>query len=130
MTPLRRPATVASETIDDESIVIDIVSGAYYSFRGWSAWAWQALSAGLDPTEVGSIAAPRTGIEAFVTQLLEHQLLVPRGEEPPTEVAPAPDGDPELLTFERYDDLADMILLDPVHDVDRDSGWPRAAEPR
>ena len=34
-------------------------------------------------------------------------------------------GPPEYqsLCFEKYTDLADLILLDPVHDVS-DAGWP------
>jgi hypothetical protein len=29
--------------------------------------------------------------------------------------------------FEKYDDMADLILLDPVHEIDQEKGWPKKA---
>ena len=31
---------------------------------------------------------------------------------------------PGPFTVEMFEDLADLILTDPVHDVDHDAGWP------
>jgi hypothetical protein len=30
----------------------------------------------------------------------------------------------EPPTFERFDDIADILTLDPIHDVQSDAGWP------
>jgi hypothetical protein len=27
--------------------------------------------------------------------------------------------------LERYDDIANIITMDPIHDVDQSAGWPR-----
>jgi len=29
--------------------------------------------------------------------------------------------------LEKYDDIADIITMDPIHDVDPAKGWPRRA---
>jgi len=125
MTNLRASATVASETIDGESIVIDLATGAYYSFQGWTAWAWQSLCAGVDTSDVDAALVEVGGASEFVERLVAAQMLIDRGADP---VDPAPDFPPgaaESLIVERFDDMADMIMLDPVHDVDRAAGWPR-----
>ena len=34
--------------------------------------------------------------------------------------------------IERYDDIADIMMMDPIHEVDKTLGWPRTSvdEPR
>jgi hypothetical protein len=27
--------------------------------------------------------------------------------------------------LERYDDIADIIAMDPIHEVDENAGWPK-----
>jgi hypothetical protein len=127
------------ETIGGEALIMDMVRGSYYSCVGASASVWNALKGGATGTEVAEQMAA-LGVErrrvdddlaVFVAALLADELLVPRGDG----VA----GEPVLLEelgwpaeyagleLERYTDLADLILLDPVHDVSED-GWPRTAE--
>ena len=124
----RPSSTVAAETIDDEAIVIDLQSGAYYCFRDWTAWAWNVLSGGIEPAEIEQFFGDVGGVSAFVEQLTQAGMLVERGDLAPLELPPHPDATPEPLAIERFDDMADMIQLDPVHDVGRDEGWPRAAD--
>jgi hypothetical protein len=128
MSSYRAPDTVASETLDGEAIVIDLVSGAYFSFRGWSTWAWQALRSGVDSTVVDAEFAGVGGAADFVDTLVGAGLLVPDDRPVPAPLPPRPDGPVTALEFDRFDDMADMIQLDPVHDVDQEAGWPRAAD--
>lgn len=123
------------ETIDDEALIMDMVRGSYYSCVGASAAVWNALKAGASENEVaerlvaGGVDSARAeaDVAAFVAALLADELLVPS-----TDAAPA---DPisfewpteyEGLELERFTDLADLILLDPVHDVS-EAGWPHPA---
>lgn len=126
------------ETIGGEALVMDMVRGSYYSCLGTAAAAWNALKAGATAEEI----APRLGdtgadgdqvdrdLEAFVADLLTNELLVPRpeGNEPDAAALAAVEWPAayEAPVLERYTDLADLILLDPVHDVSED-GWPRTA---
>jgi hypothetical protein len=48
---------------------------------------------------------------------------VPPSEQPRISFATAGSG-PLLLTFEVYEDMKSLILLDPVHEVDEVRGWP------
>ena len=126
------------ETIGGEALVMDMVRGSYYSCLGTAAAAWNALKAGATADDVAGRLASTDGdndqiaqdVEAFVADLLAHELLVvrPDGDEPDAAALDAVEWPAayETLVLERYTDLADLILLDPVHDVSED-GWPRTA---
>jgi hypothetical protein len=127
------------ETIDGETIVIDLATGTYYSLRGSGSVIWNAVAAGatresvVDHLETIYETAPgeaADATDAFLSEL-EREQLIARGNGAGPSVAPAstpvevrsPFEPPRL---EKYEDMQDIILLDPVHMVD-DQGWPHPA---
>jgi len=57
-------------------------------------------------------------------ETLLEQLADEVGVPPDDEVAaPASDGPFVAPVLERYEDMQDFLLVDPIHEVD-DSGWP------
>jgi hypothetical protein len=128
------------ETVDGEALIMDMVQGAYFTCQGPAAVAWDALKRGSDPSEITAMLSSRyevssTDVESdvagFVAELLREEMLVVRDDSSPPDLRPsldgtaAPAGPYEAMSLERYTDLADLILLDPVHDVS-DAGWPQA----
>lgn len=131
------------ESVDGEALIMDMVSGTYYTCLGASTVAWEALKRGSEPAEVTAMIASAYRVDeadverdlaGFVAELVQEQMLVERGDVPSTLIdrpdgdgAPAssPPGTYEPMHLERYDDLADLILLDPVQDV---SGGARPPE--
>ena len=127
------------ETIDGETIVVDLSSGTYYSLRGSGPAIWNALASGSSRDAIverlaAAYEASREEIAdaaaAFLAQLEEEQLIVQgngsgvNADGMPAHAGPrVPFEPPQLRT---YDDLQDIILLDPVHMVD-EQGWPHAA---
>jgi hypothetical protein len=131
---------VVAESIDNEVIIINLNSGAYYSSLGTGGAIWQALVANhtLDET-LDLLAAhydrPRQEIEAgvtqFVAQLLDEALLLESAE--PATGNGLELGQPavfETPVLSKYTDMQELLLLDPIHDVDPSIGWPfpRAAD--
>lgn len=116
-----RTPQVVHETVDDEVVAIDFDTGRYYSLRGPAAEVWTAL--GDDSRPAADVATNPTGgpaaVAAFLDQLVEEGLIERTG--PPSEAS-----DPGPLVFERYSDMEELILLDPVHDVS-EAGWPHAS---
>ena len=118
--------SVVSETIDSEAVILDLSSGTYFSARSTGAAIWEALQAGADADAVLAAApdeSARAAIEAFIAHLLEQRLLV--AADPPAQPVAIPSIDapfaPPML--EQYTDMEDLLLLDPIHDVEV-VGWP------
>ena len=128
---------IVHETVDGEVIAIDLDNGSYYSLAGSGPLVWELLAQGASETELREALEARFGgvetiaedIAALIQQLQENGLVV---EAEPAEgavvVAPASgEGEAyEAPRFERYTDMKDYFLLDPIHEVDT-AGWPRPA---
>lgn len=115
---------VVHETLDGETVIIDTVTGLYYTAAGNAALLWQALAAGADPAGLTATGCDAGAIEAFRDDLVASELLVPRAGgsvamAPPELDAALP---PPALT--RHADLQELIELDPIHEVDTAQGWP------
>jgi hypothetical protein len=127
------------ETIDGETIVIDLSTGTYYSLRGSGSEIWNAVASGasveaiIERLETAYEASPGEiagATEAFLSELAGEQLIARGNGAGPSTGSPAalpetrsPFEQPQL---EKYEDMQDIILLDPVHMVD-DQGWPHRA---
>ena len=136
-----RSGQVMSEVLDGEAVIIDMASGRYHAAPGVGATVWQAVSAGCSMegvlTEVTRVhtAVPDDAadqIRRFIDQLEAAGLVVEEdGEQASPSIAgtTAPATTPwSTPVLESHDDLADLLLLDPVHEVTED-GWPHAAPP-
>jgi hypothetical protein len=135
-------AEIAHERVEDEVIVINLRTGAYFSLTGPAADAWELLltrtalddvaAAIADRYEV-DVAAVSSDLEPFVRSLVDEDLLV--ATDPASSPATLDDHDPAAARtyrppmLEKYDDVEELLLLDPIHEVD-EAGWPVvAAEP-
>jgi len=133
---------VINEIIDGEAIMIDLATGSYYSLDSVGAQIWTLLeeSRPVDyiVAELGRLYdAPepviRTAVDNLLEQLTLEQLITPDTSDvsapaTPPAVEPAvrePFSAPKL---EKFTDMQDLILLDPVHEVGS-RGWPHAPEP-
>ncbi len=115
---------VVSQDFPDETIVIHLDTGSYYSLNPPAAALWRMLCSGC-PLESLLAGSPQmeTAIRKAFATMLEGGLIVPReagaGPSGPGGCS-ALEGEP-LITA--YADMADLFQLDPVHDVD-EAGWP------
>jgi hypothetical protein len=129
-----RPSDLVAETLSDETLVIDTATGVFFSFRGVASVLWSMLEGIASDAELRAAVrdqfadSPSTAadVDAFVVALEAESLVVdadaPRegdatvsGAWPAEYVAPA---------VKKYDDMADLLLVDPIHDVAAESGWP------
>jgi|RhiMetdeSRZDD1v2_1073273.scaffolds.fasta_scaffold05486_6 coenzyme PQQ synthesis protein D (PqqD) len=137
---------VIHETIDGEVIVINLGTGSYYSLRDSAAEIWGLIQrpGGVQATAlVDALAArfdaPPDQLEAvvrpFLATLAEEELVAPTtgaGEPVAATARWASGGDERKLVFvppslEKFTDMQDLVLLDPVHEVD-ETGWPQRPE--
>lgn len=123
----------ASELFDGEVVIAHYGTGLYFSVSPSGALVWQGLRHGLSVAETGAwlaghftadAAAIPAQVEAFVVSLRDKALVIEVPEREKTgelpAIALAAWQEPALDSF---DDLQELLLLDPVHDV-TEAGWP------
>jgi hypothetical protein len=127
---------VIAETIGGETIIVHLSTGCYFNLGGPAVDIWEGIAAGqtsdaITQRLVARYDADERDIEAAVVRILEElrneELIVPDEEnaatisdDSPTVEARAPFEQP---TLSKFTDMQDIILLDPVHEVDA-RGWP------
>jgi len=135
---VNQPA-VASEVINGEAIMMHHPSGDYFSANGVGAVVWQWISeTGSHEQMVRTLQASfpqssgdiRGAVDAFLADLLKHELIRPiAAGDGPAPVALSQESAslagefvPPILNV--YSDMRDVLLLDPIHEVEEVSGWP------
>jgi hypothetical protein len=133
---------VTSEIIDGEAIMINLESGNYYNLNPTGTAIWDGVEKGLTLSEIiarlagrydGELSTVEDSAARLVEQLKEEDLI----REEPVEVAgdakpaieredapPAPRQKFMEPVLQKYTDMQDLIVLDPIHEVD-ELGWPR-----
>ncbi|HEX6490687.1 MAG TPA: PqqD family protein [Gaiellaceae bacterium] len=132
---------VMHERIEGEIIVIDLATGSYYSLRESAAAIWTELERGAGEDEIVAAlertyeATPEelgSSVRALVEELSAEGLIEPAGENGASAADPAPPAESGRRrafgapVLEKHTDMQDLILLDPVHEVDA-RGWPHPA---
>lgn len=138
---------VTHQTIDGEVVIINLQNGSYYSLRDSAAMIWALVEQGAHIDGIigfirenytanpeGGDAEMQNSVIAFLDALRDEQLIaeVPHNggveTQPPALSAPYPAGGvfrrPE---FDKYSDLQDLVMLDPIHQVS-EQGWPHPKE--
>jgi Coenzyme PQQ synthesis protein D (PqqD) len=134
---------VVSETIDGEVVIVNLDKGIYYSLLKTGADVWSRIERQLDRHQLiqevarsydGSVEEIAIAIDEFIANLLAEELIV---VDPQARVANSANS-PEILEIqtdkprfekpllEKFTDMEDLLLLDPIHEVDVNAGWPTA----
>ncbi len=130
---------VASQEIEGETILIHFDSGHYFCANPVGSMIIAQLCGGASIEAIGASLHARFSVEApdgiaattaFVEELLAAGLVVASEEGAPAD-SPSASADGTRLPFEapalqKFDDLQDLLMLDPIHDVDQ-AGWPMPA---
>ena len=131
---------VIHEIIDGEAVLVNMESGSYYSIDSVGAVVWDYVEKGLSNSQIveaitvqykGEPTDIAQGIQQLLTELQAEQLIVPCETSSASEQVPptyAPLNDQARPQFEapilhKFTDMEDLLLLDPIHEVD-ESGWP------
>lgn len=138
---INRPIVV-DEVFDDEVVIIHFDTGNYYSLDKVGTEIWGLIESGASVGEIVESLAHRyddsheameDAIARFVVELQEEDLVA---ASTPRDLTTLKEGEErsegEWATtgrqfrapiISRYTDMQDLLLLDPIHEVDED-GWP------
>ena len=126
--------SVINDTIGNESVIINLTDGYYYSLDDVGSVIWEAVSLGYSVDDIvlyiknqyhGDAAEIETSVHELITELEKEQLIVPENHDNDHAVL---ESGQESRTFTRpvlnkFGDMQDLLLLDPIHEVD-EKGWP------
>lgn len=132
---------VVFENFGDEVILLNLRSGNYYSLDPLAMLYWEYLSQGVPPRQIaahicgcyeGNVdeASIASDLADLFVEFQSEGLIRPSGIAralPDVTIATArPPAAYARPTISKFDDVAEMLLLDPVHDVS-EVGWPHPA---
>jgi len=130
--------SIAFERFDDEAVLINFQTGTYYSLRGAAPEVWALVQ---QPNTIDRIAeqlgvqelAARAAIEAMLKQLVADTcVLVREIDDAELKTVAQPLAKTKHFTppiVQAFHDLEELIVLDPVHEVDPMDGWPNRPPP-
>jgi Coenzyme PQQ synthesis protein D (PqqD) len=134
--------SVAHEAFDEETVLINLERGTYFSLRGSAPALWLLLQQPVSVEGlVGVLAQAVPGLPedagAMIGTMLAQletegcvlRLDVP--EQLPTDLSPLAllGGRFSRPDVETFHDLQELIVIDPVHEVADFDGWPHRPPP-
>lgn len=128
---------ISGEIIDNELIIIDLVTGSYFNSTGAGPLLWRAVELGVDAQDAISLLSLKSpdpegftaAARSWLDRLVRDGILTPDGESADIEEFKREQAAISTVvepTLEKHDDLEDLLLYDPVHDVN-ELGWPKKA---
>jgi hypothetical protein len=131
--------SVVSEIIDGEAVIMNLKSGNYYSTEHVGSMLWGWIEQGrtydqlLSLLNVSFATVPEdyaVSVDSFIAELIA-QDLIREGQTDRATSSSNEDAWPQANgtlpfrapTLNVYADMKDLLLLDPIHDVD-EVGWP------
>jgi hypothetical protein len=131
----------AQETIDGETMIIDTIRGHLIIVSGGGPFILELIRGGTSRANLLRDIGDRYGNDAsvgarvFLDELAANGVLVEKEQaQGSRQMASHPASSDVQVTdwpinlappvIERYEDIAEIIAMDPIHDVDA-SGWPR-----
>jgi hypothetical protein len=127
---------IVHETIDGETIIIDFDNGSYFSLEGSGAAVWDLLVQNVSVEDTiatliqrfpGNAAAIKPAVEQFLSELQREELIVPVEDARSKPAAASNETVSGAVfttpTINKFTDMQDLLLLDPIHEVN-EQGWP------
>ncbi len=130
---------VIHETIDGEVVIANLDNGNYYSLEKVGAYIWSAIE--KNATLGGIVksvkcsykgSSPDNDMEKAVIRLVRelekegiitvHSDNIPSGDSG-SAAEPSDRTSFEEPVLNKYTDMQDLLLVDPIHEVD-ETGWP------
>ena len=125
------PSCVADDFVG-EIVALNLDTGFYFSLRGLAGAVWRDLASGHPRErilEALAVIDNETAAKAstFIDQLIDRGLMrASTGSDVTHELesgALAASGSTEIV-LESFDDMKDLVIADPIHEVEEDAGWP------
>jgi len=126
---------VIFQTVSNETVIINLENGRYYSLNPTASVIWEELVKQATTQEIARLfpspenpdsATEIAAIDQFVDALITEDLLTPAPSDARNSSSSVPSlnrvrFDPPMM--EKFTDMEELIPLDPIHQVGT-LGWP------
>lgn len=126
---------IISDVFGEEVVLVNLESGVYYSLRGSATQIWIRLVSQYaipeiiaDLLNIYQVAEQDlvVDIDQFINQLIDFKIIKITSDSTSKQIdftvnTTLLEYNPPIL--ETFSDMQEILLLDPVHDVDK-AGWP------
>ena len=130
------------EVIEGEVIIIDLEKGHYYSLNEIGADIWLDVQLGLSAENIitkfqtiygAGNSQVREAVLSLLSELVNEEIIIAmensdnlplKKESQPNQIDLVKRKAFIAPVLEKYTDMEDLLLLDPIHDVD-EQGWPK-----
>ena len=121
----------SADDFDGEIVAINLDTGIYYSVKDSAALVWHDLVDGHSVEALLEVVQGKPETHAALAQFAD--ALLTSGLMRPSNAAREPAGPARIASafpameapvLEPFGDMQDLLLLDPVHEVDEEMGWP------
>jgi len=132
---------IVSEAIDGEVVIVNLVKGDYYSLFKTAADIWSSIERGTTRSDIVeslqhnydcSDVDLAAEVDRFITKLDAEGLIAISESD---ESLPALELNESTQTakfeppaIEKFTDMEELLLLDPIHEADEEKGWPNAKQ--
>lgn len=122
---------IVCEEFDGEMVILNLASGHYFALNKSASVLLSGLLQGYSPEALASVAGLKFAADEVLglcRELVAHELVAADGSRAPEPLDSTIREAARLLSekpsLEMHDDLADLIIADPIHDADEATGWP------
>jgi hypothetical protein len=119
---------VISNSVGGEVIVINLDSGCYYSLNKSAGALWGAITGGADIEDLKmdftkKVKCREAVFDAFIDNLIDEELIIACNNcKRKASKLDLNENDP-LPVIEKFSDMQELLILDPIHEVG-EGGWP------
>lgn len=132
---------IVSETIDGEVVIVNLQQGHYYSLLNTATEMWNKIEQGTNRESLikellqhyeTTEEEVSKHINKFIEALEAENLITVETIEKPKYQAPKLTQLPnptqkqyfQSPEIQKFTDMEDLLLIDPIHEVDEEAGWP------
>ena len=118
---------------DGQAVVINFTTGMYYGTGTLGSAILENLVGGASVSSIADALKKQEGcpsdidarLTGFIDALLEKEILIPaEGEEKDAVIAPEAFSEGFEFSVDEFAEVQDLLMADPVHEVDVEQGWP------
>ena len=138
---------ISHETIDGEVVMVNLNNGSYYSMDKAGAVIWNYIDKGMTTKQIteqiknqysGESLEIETSINELILELQKEDLILlsvsTNGTEPDSSNVignlETEKKDFEKPVLQKFTDMQDLLMLDPIHDLDEMGSPKKSSKPK